>query len=149
MEVTIMGIEALSSPMKFQEQTTIKTPVAKQEYSKVSSAKESNGESIHKKIDTNPIVITEIDGKEQQNVKNEETASQHTTEQIKKAIDHISKNVDNAVVKFGIHEGTNRVTIKIVDNDTNEVIRELPPERILDMIAKAMELAGLMVDEKR
>ena len=50
---------------------------------------------------------------------------------------------------FGIHEATNRVTIKIVDKDTKEVIKELPPEKTLDMIAKAWELAGLLVDEKR
>ena len=50
---------------------------------------------------------------------------------------------------FGIHEETNRVTIKIVDKDTKEVIKELPPEKTLDMIAKAWELAGILVDEKR
>ncbi len=43
---------------------------------------------------------------------------------------------------FGIHEKTNRITIKIVDKKTKEVIREFPPEETLDMIAKAWELAG-------
>ncbi|MBE5874939.1 MAG: flagellar protein FlaG, partial [Lachnospiraceae bacterium] len=41
------------------------------------------------------------------------------------------------------------VTIKIVDRTTKEVIKELPPEKTLDMIAKVWELAGIMVDEKR
>lgn len=49
---------------------------------------------------------------------------------------------------FGIHEKTNRITIKIVDKKTKEVIREFPPEETLDMIAKAWELAGILVDEK-
>ena len=49
---------------------------------------------------------------------------------------------------FGIHEGTNRLTIKIIDKESKEVLKELPPEKILDMIAKAWELAGIMVDEK-
>lgn len=70
-------------------------------------------------------------------------------ERVKKAISEISKNIDNSVAQFGIHEGTNRITIKIVDKDTKEVIKELPPEKTLDMIAKAWELAGLMVDERR
>jgi flagellar protein FlaG len=39
--------------------------------------------------------------------------------------------------------------IKVVDNETNEVIREFPPKKILDMIANMMELAGLIVDERR
>ncbi len=50
---------------------------------------------------------------------------------------------------FGIHEATNRITIKIVDKDTREVIKELPPEKTLDMIAKVWEMAGILVDEKR
>lgn len=50
---------------------------------------------------------------------------------------------------FGFHDATNRVTIKIVDKDTKEVIKELPPEKTLDMIAKVWEMAGILVDEKR
>ena len=50
---------------------------------------------------------------------------------------------------FGIHDKTNRVTIKIVDRDTKKVIKEIPPEKTLDMIAKVWELAGILVDEKK
>ena len=41
------------------------------------------------------------------------------------------------------------MTIKLVDRDTKEVIKELPPEKTLDMIAKVWEMAGILVDEKR
>ena len=57
--------------------------------------------------------------------------------------------MSNSEVAFGFHEGTNRVMIKIVDKETKEVIKELPPEKTLDLIAKAWELAGIMVDERR
>ena len=43
---------------------------------------------------------------------------------------------------------TNRVTIKIVDKDTKKVLKEYPPEKTLDMIAKVWEMAGLLVDQK-
>ena len=46
-------------------------------------------------------------------------------------------------------EENNTVTIKIVDRDSKKVIKEIPPEKTLDMIAKVWELAGIMVDEKR
>jgi flagellar protein FlaG len=69
--------------------------------------------------------------------------------QIKKALEDINKKAHNSEAIFGIHEATNRVTIKIVDKDTKEVIKELPPEKTLDMIAKIWEMAGLLVDEKR
>lgn len=70
-------------------------------------------------------------------------------DKIKKAVEQMNKNMNNSEAIFGIHEGTNRVTIKIVDKDTKKVIKELPPEKTLDMIAKVWEMAGIMVDEKR
>ena len=68
---------------------------------------------------------------------------------IKKAIEEIKKKANNSEAVFGIHEGTNRVTIKIVDKQTKETIKEFPPEKTLDMISRVWEMAGLMVDEKR
>ncbi len=70
-------------------------------------------------------------------------------DQIKKAVDDMNKKMSNSEAVFGIHEGTNRVTIKIVDKKTKEVIKELPPEKTLDMISKVWEMAGILVDEKR
>lgn len=49
-------------------------------------------------------------------------------------------------VEFSIHEQTRQIMVKVYKND--EVIREIPPEKILDMVAKMMELAGILVDEK-
>ena len=70
-------------------------------------------------------------------------------ESIQKAIDQINKKANNSVVKFGYHEETNRIIIKIIDKDTEKVVQEFPAEKTLDMIAKAWELAGILVDEKR
>ncbi|MCH5333500.1 MAG: flagellar protein FlaG [Agathobacter sp.] len=69
--------------------------------------------------------------------------------QIKKAVEDINKKANNSEAIFGIHEKTNRVTIKLIDKETKEVIKELPPEKTLDMIAKVWEMAGLLVDERR
>lgn len=80
--------------------------------------------------------------------KTEESAS-NNNEALKKAVDTINKKMSNSVAQFGIHDKTNRVTIKIVDKDTKKVLKEFPPEETLDMIAKVWELAGIMVDEKK
>ncbi len=74
---------------------------------------------------------------------------QASNEQIRQAVEKINKSTNNQEAVFGIHEATNRVTIKIVDKETKEVIREYPPEKTLDMIAKVWEMAGIMVDERR
>ena len=68
--------------------------------------------------------------------------------QIKKAVDEINKKAHNSEAVFGIHDATNRVTIKIVDKDTKKVLKEYLPEKTLDMIAKVWEMAGLLVDQK-
>jgi len=47
-----------------------------------------------------------------------------------------------------VHDVTKTVMYKMVDTDTDEVIREFPPQKIQDMIAKMWELAGLFVDEE-
>lgn len=74
---------------------------------------------------------------------------QASNEQIRQSIEKINKKMSNGEAIFGIHEATNRVMIKIIDKDTKEVIKEFPPEKTLDMIAKVWEMAGIMVDEKR
>ena len=68
--------------------------------------------------------------------------------QIRKAVDEINKKAHNSEAVFGIHEAANRVTIKLVDKDTKQVLKEYPPEKTLDMIAKVWEMAGLLVDQK-
>ena len=87
------------------------------------------------------------DNKNTLNYQEEATA---TNERLKEAVARFNKSSGaNSEAVFGIHEGTNRVTIKIVDKKTKETIKELPPEKTLDMIAKVWEMAGIMVDEKR
>ena len=85
------------------------------------------------------------------NQKNEDEGGEEQVnhEAIKKAVNEINKKAQGTEAVFGIHEKTNRVTIKIVDKSTKETIKELPAEKTLDLIAKAWEMAGILVDEKR
>lgn len=55
----------------------------------------------------------------------------------------------NTKFEFSIHEKTKEIMIKVIDSDTNKVIREIPPERTLDLVAKMWEMAGIIVDERR
>ncbi|MCI9137804.1 MAG: flagellar protein FlaG [Lachnospiraceae bacterium] len=67
---------------------------------------------------------------------------------MKRAVEEVNRKAKNSEIIFGIHDATNRMTIKVVDKSTKEVIREFPPEETLDMIAKVWELAGIMIDER-
>ena len=117
---------------------------------------EHTSESINAaaKIDNSTKIVENAESKGDSNYnseRNQEDSQQQiaSNDQIKKAIEKFNKNRGNSEAIYGIHEGTNRVTIKIVDKDTKEVIKELPPEKTLDMIARVWELAGILVDEKR
>lgn len=72
----------------------------------------------------------------------------------KEIIDAIEK-ANKAIIgaqtqlEFSIHEGTKEIMVKVINTDTKEVVREIPSEKILDMVAKMWELAGIMVDERR
>lgn len=55
----------------------------------------------------------------------------------------------NTRAEFSVHEVTKDIMVKIVDTDSNEVIREFPPKKFLDLIAKLWDLAGIVVDERR
>ena len=89
--------------------------------------------------------FTEKD-QEDKDLSEEKDAKQGT--QLKKAVNDLNKQIKNSEAIFGIHDKTNRVTIKIIDKTTKEVIKEYPPEETLDMIAKVWEIAGILVDEK-
>ncbi len=78
----------------------------------------------------------------------EATEGAVANDKLKRAVEEMNKKAANSEAVFGVHDSTNRVTIKIVDKKTKEVLKEYPPEKTLDMIAKVWELAGLLVDEK-
>lgn len=60
------------------------------------------------------------------------------------------KNEDISL-KFAIHEKTKAITIKVIKTAVDgkkEILKEFPPEKILDMVASMMERAGLFVDKR-
>lgn len=75
----------------------------------------------------------------------------------KKIEDELIKSIESAndelVIydrrfEFSIHEKTKQIMVKIVDISTEEVIREIPPEKILDLVAALWEISGLIIDER-
>lgn len=65
------------------------------------------------------------------------------------AVKRANLKMSHTRCEYSYHEQTNRVMIKVVDKDTDKVVREIPPEKSLDMLQKIWELAGMLVDEKR
>ena len=156
-----MGMDAINgfSPLIQQTQPQVRTQVQEQNQSQSELVNQEAAPTIDLKVEAadNPAdsghdTQSGTQAYTQSREKYAETEEQihEDNEKVRKAISEMTKNVkSNAEAVFGIHDKTNRVTIKMVDKETKKVIKEFPPEETLDMIAKVWEIAGIMVDEKR
>lgn len=66
--------------------------------------------------------------------------------ELQKAIDAIQGPKKS--LEISIHEKTHAIMIKVLNKETGELIREVPPEKILDLAARMMEITGIIVDKK-
>lgn len=77
--------------------------------------------------------------KEEVNAKAIET----TVSEINEMMDPLRTNI-----KFQFHEKLNDYYVTVINASTDEVIREIPPKKMLDMYAAMAEFMGILVDEK-
>jgi len=141
-----MAIEPVGSIMTIQTQAVQKVEPVRS----VAESTEANLQTAKVAPDETTAVVSQVQGKEEGASGDAQYQNQQPSkEQIKQAVEKLNKSMTNSEAVFGIHEATQRLTIKIVDKDTKKVIRELPPEKTLDMIAKVWEMAGILVDERR
>jgi len=147
-------IEPLNSVMTYQAQAVEKP----QPVTPVNTEVPGDGQTVN--VDETTASVTRpqaeddkgsgSEGAGGQQAGTKQAQQQQQSEQLKKAIAEMNKKINNSNEEavFGVHEDTNRIMIKIMDKDTKEVIKEFPPEKTLDMIAKIWEMAGILVDEK-
>lgn len=108
------------------------------------------------RLNLNTNTMTAAEGSEVkvnniQEVKTVETKERPVSEeQVSKAVETINKLFEDksTYVQYEVYGKMRSITIKILDNRTNEVIKEIPPKKLIDMVDKLCELAGVLVDEK-
>lgn len=85
-----------------------------------------------------------------ESVKENELSSDELKEKLEEKIDDMNNIMETLDEKlsFELHDETERIMTRIIDIKTNEVIKEMPPEDILDLAAKIHEMVGLILDEK-
>lgn len=54
----------------------------------------------------------------------------------------------NVQLRFKFHEQLNEYYVTIVDPETEEVVREIPPKKLLDIHAAMKDFIGLLIDRK-
>jgi flagellar protein FlaG len=76
--------------------------------------------------------------------------------EVKRALTQaIAGSLDKAIVgpqrmevRMRVEEDLNRVIARIVDSDTGEVIREVPPDELVDLAKRVQALIGAMFDKR-
>ena len=148
-----MAIEPINSAMTFNAQPVASQMSAPKPVEKSAEEfTEGSMQNVAEPVDNLTLSVNAAQAKDGESGKDQNPQQQEpsaSAEAVKKAVEELNKKMANSVAQFGIHEETNHITIKIVDKESRKVIKELPPEKTLDMIAKVWEMAGLLVDEKR
>ncbi|HLO03617.1 MAG TPA: flagellar protein FlaG [Symbiobacteriaceae bacterium] len=63
-------------------------------------------------------------------------------EQMNKAIQAFSNSI-----RFEVHED-HRIVIRVIDTTSGEIVREIPPEKLLDTFNRMEDLVGLLLDQR-
>lgn len=73
-----------------------------------------------------------------------------TEEKLKQAVDSLNEFMESNhnSSKFVYHEGLDRYFVQVVNKDTEEVIKEIPPKKLLDAFYEMQKMVGMIVDEK-
>jgi len=51
-------------------------------------------------------------------------------------------------LKFEKHESSGHFMVRVINENTDEVIREIPPERLLDLLVHLRSMVGVLIDER-
>lgn len=71
-------------------------------------------------------------------------------EKLQQAVDSMNEffEINNSELKFVFHEGLEKYYVQLVNADTDEVVREIPSKKMLDVFYEMQKLVGMIVDEK-
>ncbi len=57
-------------------------------------------------------------------------------------------SIFNRKLKFSINRELNQVIVKVIDGETDKIIKEIPPEALQRLHARMRETIGLLIDEE-
>ncbi|MBW2010811.1 MAG: flagellar protein FlaG [Deltaproteobacteria bacterium] len=108
------------------------------------------------KIQSQEINLTKVESSSatEENARNyqpEHKACEEIKEVSQVQLDELQNKIErinNFRIQFSEHEATGRTLVKVIDKETEELIREVPPEDLLNALAKLDEMIGILFDKK-
>ncbi|MGE7914528.1 flagellar protein FlaG [Lysinibacillus xylanilyticus] len=111
--------------------------------------------AIPKKVSTEEISMTTIASQSVAQPQGEKLTAtideqEISKEKIQNAVDTINEflHINHNASKFVLHDGLDRYFVQVVDTQTEKVVKEIPPKKLLDAFYEMQKLLGMIVDEK-
>lgn len=120
---------------------------------KLSELNSIQASNIVTAIENKPYPIPVSSGKNEieTQLQYDEAEEKITMDQLEKAVNKANEHIlgVNTQFQYRIHEGTDRIMVRLIDTETQDVIREIPPEKMLDLVAEIWKRVGLVVDKQK
>ena len=110
------------------------------------SKEQYNNENETRKVNNQSNIKSQPDSLQEKNKSSEKELEEDVKESVQDINDIVEKVKED--LAFKIHDKTERLMVQVVNRSTREVIKELPPEEMLDLSARIHEMVGLLIDEK-
>jgi flagellar protein FlaG len=122
--------------------TEIITPPVQQQIQHLPVKQDTVNEGKQKK-DTNELIRDNIKGGEK-----EQEPTRLSKSELNDTIEELNKHFKmfNTRLSFSYNEEKNLSVIKIQDRKSGEVIKQIPPEEMLQSLSKISSIVGLLID---
>ncbi len=70
-------------------------------------------------------------------------------EVLEEAVEKVNQTMETyrTELRFQIHEGSGEMMVKVINTKDDTVIREIPPENVLDFVAHVKKMLGIIIDK--
>lgn len=106
--------------------------------------------AIQPEIRVTPVKNEEMPAQQDQLEKQPFRKDELTKEKVEEIVKGLNDFLQPAhtSLQFKFHEKLNKYYVTIVDDNTHEVIKEIPPKKLLDTYAAMAERLGFLIDKK-
>ncbi len=102
------------------------------------------------------LKISPVQASDQIDLKNQDQQNKiEKTDKTDKALSDVLNDFKNKInqmqdigVEFTRHKASGRMMVRVVEKGSNTLIREIPSEEFLDMVAKMDQMIGILFDKK-
>lgn len=118
------------------------------------SAKSISIREIHPQVDSAKTMERALDNMKEKQDESKDLGqfqpTKVTEEELRQTIDKLNHTVNlyNKQIAFEFHDDAKVLMARVINKETQEVIAQLPPEELLDLVTKIKELVGALIDQK-